>query len=276
MRIHHLNCGSHCPVGGRFYDRHSTGLFADICTHCLLLELGEGLVLVDTGYGLADMPGRAPRRIARLWPLVLNPRLREADTALRQVEALGFSARDVRHVVLTHLDFDHAGGIEDFPEAAVHVLAEELATLEKVRRGFVGNQRYRPLQFDEVRDWHAYSPAGEPWFGFDAVRQLDGLPPEILMVPLRGHTLGHAGIAIQTSSGWLFDAGDAYLDRVQLTDNGRGMPPGLAIYDRIMMSDAKSARHNLQRLRDLHAANSDRIDIFCSHDHGELDTLAGR
>jgi glyoxylase-like metal-dependent hydrolase (beta-lactamase superfamily II) len=23
----------------------------------------------------------------------------------------------VRHIVLTHLDFDHAGGLEDFPEA---------------------------------------------------------------------------------------------------------------------------------------------------------------
>lgn len=28
--------------------------------------------------------------------------------ALRQIEAPGFSARDVRHIVLTHLDFDHA------------------------------------------------------------------------------------------------------------------------------------------------------------------------
>jgi metal-dependent hydrolase (beta-lactamase superfamily II) len=31
-------------------------------------------------------------------------------TAIDQLERLGFSARDVRHIVLTHLDFDHAGG----------------------------------------------------------------------------------------------------------------------------------------------------------------------
>ena len=28
-------------------------------------------------------------------------------------------------MVLTHLDFDHAGGLDDFPAATVHLLAEE-------------------------------------------------------------------------------------------------------------------------------------------------------
>ena len=51
-----------------------------------------------------------------------DPRL----TAMRQIERLGFSPREVRHIVMTHLDFDHTGGIEDFPWAAVHVSAREL------------------------------------------------------------------------------------------------------------------------------------------------------
>jgi glyoxylase-like metal-dependent hydrolase (beta-lactamase superfamily II) len=36
-----------------------------------------------------------------------------------QVQRLGFDPRDVRHIVLTHLDFDHAGGLDDFPHATV-------------------------------------------------------------------------------------------------------------------------------------------------------------
>jgi hypothetical protein len=43
--------------------------------------------------------------------MILNVRRRERDMAHRQVEALGFSARDVRQIVLTHLDFDHACSI---------------------------------------------------------------------------------------------------------------------------------------------------------------------
>ena len=56
---------------------------------------------------------------------MLNIQLREQDTAIRQLEALGHKASDVRHIVLTHLDFDHAGGLEDFPNATVHVMDAE-------------------------------------------------------------------------------------------------------------------------------------------------------
>ena len=43
------NCGSHCPFGGAIFDGTSRGLFAHGVTHCLLIEAGQGLVLVDTG-----------------------------------------------------------------------------------------------------------------------------------------------------------------------------------------------------------------------------------
>ena len=264
MKIHHLNCGSHCPVGGALFDGRSPGVFSSICTQVLLLETQVGLVLVDTGYGIRDVIGK-PRRLPITWPvLVLNTRLREEDTALRQIERLGFSARDVRHVVVTHLDFDHASGIEDFPEARVHVLAAERDAAEHRRRSFIDNQRYRPALWDEVRDWRTYMDGGEPWFGFQSVRDLDGVPPEILMVPLRGHTIGHAGVAIETAEGWLLHAGDAYLHHHQLRAGRPGMPLGLAAYQRVMTSDLGAARTNLSRLRDL-AATGD-AQLICSHD----------
>ncbi len=242
MKIHHFNCGSHCPVGGAFFDGRSTGLFANICTHALLLETDAGLVLVDTGYGLQDVSGKPRRRLPITWPvLVLNTRLREDDTALRQIERLGFSARDVRHIILTHLDFDHAGGIEDFPEARVHVLAVEKDAAENRRRTFVDRQRYRPLNWHAVRDWRTYYEGGEPWLGFSAVRDVDGLPPEILMIPLRGHTLGHAGIAISVNDGWLVHAGGAFLHHGQLHGTRPHMPPGLALYERVMTTDLPAA-----------------------------------
>lgn len=272
MRVHHLNCGTHCPLGGAFYDGSSKGLFANIATHCLLIETDHhGLVLVDTGYGLQDVR-RTWSRLPVIWPALLNIRLHEQDTALRQVETLGFARRDVRHIILTHLDFDHAGGVEDFPEARVHVLGVECETAGRTPRSFVGNQRYRPKQWDRIHHWRTYQPFGEPWFGFEAVRQLDNLPPEILMVPLRGHTLGHAGVAIQSGQGWLFHAGDAYLHRDQMNLAGHSCTPGLAIYQHLMDTDRSARRANQQRLRELKAAQSG-VRIFCSHDTQELAEL---
>lgn len=254
------------------FDGASRGLFADIPTHCLLIESSRGLVLVDTGYGLQDV--RQPHaRLPLIWPVLLNLRLKEANTALRQIEALGYNARDVRHIVLTHLDFDHAGGIEDFPEARVHVMESERTAAERKRRGFVANQRYRPSLWDDVRDWRTYAYGGEPWFGFDAVRDLDGLPPEILMIPLRGHTEGHAGVAVATPGGWLLHAGDAYLHHGQMEMCRSHMPAGLSAYQHIMDTDRPSRRVNQARLRDLKREGHASLRIFCSHDAAELGAL---
>jgi glyoxylase-like metal-dependent hydrolase (beta-lactamase superfamily II) len=103
------------------------------------------------------------------------------------------------------------------------------------------------------------------------VRDLDGPPLEILMLPLRGHTLGHAGIAIQSDRGWLLHAGDAYLHSAEMA-SCPSCPPGLALYERIMDSDHAARRLNQQRLRDLKHANAD-VRVFCSHDATELAAL---
>ncbi|WP_239590830.1 MBL fold metallo-hydrolase [Vitreimonas flagellata] len=214
---------------------------------------------------------RPHARLPLLWPLLINPRLREQDTARRQIEALSFHARDIRHIVLTHLDFDHAGGLEDFPDARVHVLAAEHEAA-KARSGFVAHQRYRARQWDEVRDWRFYEPGGEGWRGFDAVRDLDGLPPEILMLPLRGHTLGHAGVAIQSERSWLLHAGDAYLHSAEMSPCP-SCPPGLALYERIMDSDHRARVDNQARLRTL-KHDEPTIKVFCSHDVSEFAALS--
>ena len=124
--------------------------------------------------------------------------------------------------MLTHLDFDHAGGLEDFPERAVHVLQTRARRGAGHARGFIDTPALSSRAMGRGPDWRFYRAGGERWFGFDAVRDLDGLPPEILMVPLPGHTLGSCGHrASTTPDGWLLNAGDAYFYRHEMDARAR-------------------------------------------------------
>lgn len=196
MIIHHLNCGSLCPVGGKFF----AGPAGKMICHCLLIETGRELILVDTGLGTEDVK-QSYSRIG-LSALPLRARLDRSECAIEQVKALGHRPEDVRHILLTHLDFDHAGGAADFPHARVHLLRAEHQAATDPRRNLLARERYRDAQISSVQNWEFYEPAGgESWHGFEAVRELRGLPPEILMIPLRGHSEGHAGVAVSTGAG---------------------------------------------------------------------------
>jgi glyoxylase-like metal-dependent hydrolase (beta-lactamase superfamily II) len=275
MRVHYLKCGTDCPFGGALFDGFSKGFFGLIPCAAQLVETNDGLVLIDTGYGVQDVRRPHPR-LSKFFHVLLNIRFRMQETALHQIEAMGFSARDVRHIVLTHLDFDHAGGIEDFPHARIHVMEAERDAAENKRQGFIAERRYRPAQWNDVRDWRTYAHGGEPWFGFDSVRSLDGLPPEILMVPLHGHTSGHAGVAVQTSGGWVLNAGDAYFYRRELDADRRRCTPGLRLYQTMMDVDRDLRLANQDRLRQLKHTHGSDVTIFCSHDEKELEMMQGR
>jgi glyoxylase-like metal-dependent hydrolase (beta-lactamase superfamily II) len=111
MRVHHLNCGTLGLGGARF-----------VC-NVLLVETRNGLALIDTGLGAGDI--ERPARLGEQFLQNARPKLDPSETAIAQVQALGYRADDVRHILITHLDRDHAGGLGDFPDAVVHLHAAE-------------------------------------------------------------------------------------------------------------------------------------------------------
>lgn len=274
MRVHHLNCASFCPFGGRLIDGSIRVLReARLVTHTLLIETDRGLVLVDSGLGLDDVAH--PRaRLGRAFLGLFRPRLDPAETAARQVEWLGFRRADVRHVVLTHLDADHAGGLADFPAATVHVHGAELYAAT-IRASALERRRYRPVHWAHGPRWRTYDLHGDTWFGFEAVRQLDGLPPEILLVPLPGHTRGHCGVAVRDELGWLLHAGDAYFFHGEVHEAVPRCPPALATFQRMVEIDPVARRHNRERLRELVRRHAGEVRVFSAHDPGELDQARG-
>jgi glyoxylase-like metal-dependent hydrolase (beta-lactamase superfamily II) len=284
MKVHHFAAGTLCPRVGRLITG-TGGLFdeARMICHCLLVESDAGLILVDTGLGTADLAD--PRaRLGKGFAAMMRPRRERSETAIGGVERLGFSARDVRHVLVTHLDLDHAGGLPDFPDAAVHVFeAEHDAAM--ARATLVEKERYRPAHWAHGPKWVRYRVQGEPWLGFECVRQLEGLPPEVLLVPLTGHTRGHVAVAVRQSSGgadWALHAGDAYFHHDEVHAPARRCPVGLDLFQRTMAYDRALWSRNQARLRALvrahgrahAAAGAETVDVFSAHDPVELDRLA--
>lgn len=256
-------------------DRRSVGLRGKLACHCILIEAGDELVLFDTGYGLLDC-ANPTQRLSRFFLQLLDPEFRPELTAARQIEALGYSVNDVRHIVLTHLDFDHAGGLSDFPDATVHMMHSE-AEGAVAQRSWLDRQRFRPQQWaSSYMRWQTYEPTdGENWFGFSCVRNLAGLPPEIAMIPLIGHTLGHAGLAVKANGKWLLLAGDAYFDQDEMHPTHPRCAPGLKAYQWLMEKDHEHRVANQERLRQLVKNHCEEVQVICSHDPRELERDTG-
>jgi glyoxylase-like metal-dependent hydrolase (beta-lactamase superfamily II) len=264
MKTHHLNCGSVRQID-------APGLpSAHAVNHCLLAETDhDGLVLVETGLGLADVRDPAGT-LGGDWVAMAQPLLAEDETAVRQIARLGFAPEDVRHVVVTHLDVDHCGGLPDFPDARVHVLAAERDAALAEAPSF----RYRPAHWAHGPKWETYAaPSGDDWFGFASV-PLTGVDADIRLVPLGGHTAGHAGVAVHDGHGWLLHCGDAYYYHRELA----AVPEPHPVLD--VVQTRSEIHHDLRlgtqaRLRELLRRHGGDVTVFSAHDPWELDRLRG-
>ncbi|MEZ0577555.1 MBL fold metallo-hydrolase [Nocardioides sp. MH1] len=258
MRVHHLNCATMRPP-----------LTPSMVAHVLLVERPEGLLLVDTGFGTGDIAD--PGRLGKPFQLMVRPRLDPGETALAQVKSLGYSPDDVTDIALTHLDLDHAGGLGDFPHARVHVHQPEYdaATHPTMRE----KTRYVSAQWAHDPQWVQHREPGDGWFGFPSVTALGD---DVVLIPLLGHTRGHAGVAVRDADGhWLLHAGDAFFDGNQVA-----APPrcnrNLAAFQVLMAVSNKLRKDNLARLQELAGAHSEEVTIFCAHDKAQYDALAAR
>lgn len=255
MKVHHLDCGTMAPA----FSKWTIGAAAMV-DHVLAIETDrDGVILVDTGFGTRDCED--PTRLPAAFRALSRPRLDLAQTARVQLAALGFTPADVRHVVITHLDLDHAGGLSDFPTAAVHLHRPEyLAAMTPT--GINETARYVRPQYEHGPRWVTYEAGGDVWMDLPAVRQLTGVTAELALVPLPGHSRGHSGVAVRDGDRWLLHAGDAIFHRHELT--GAAVPIGLRAIARLDEHDPAARRATVSALRTL-AARPD-VTIVCSHD----------
>ena len=84
-----------------------------------VLIRGDDVILVDTGYDDAEASTRDR-------PIRLDPR-----AALAPLELM---PEQITDVIVTHLHYDHAGGLHLFPNAKLHMQSAESYLMIEIRR----------------------------------------------------------------------------------------------------------------------------------------------
>jgi len=247
-KIHHINCGTLLVPN-----------FPTVVCHCLLLEHETELTLVDTGTGLLDVQ-KPVKPLGQQLIDMAGFQFNEHDTAVGRIEQLGFSPDDVHHIVMTHCDPDHAGGLADFPNTKVHIAKEVWS------HALSGQWRYISGQFEHKPRWQTYDSSQRQWFGLEARPVSLGFSSEVLLIPLFGHTLGHCGVAAQQGEGWLLHVGDAYYLRAELTEENH---PVSALAAQRAHND-QWRQSSLSELRRLLKDHGDEIQMTGYHDITEL------
>ncbi|MDZ4725895.1 MAG: MBL fold metallo-hydrolase [Leptospira sp.] len=170
--------------GGNVFNVHT------ISHSAILIKHPSGMVLFDTGLGkkIDEQFKEFP------WFLKLLLSYEIEDNAVDKLVANGIMPDQIKTIFISHLHWDHASAIKDFPKAEIVTLKEELSETS-ILKGYV------PSQFDgEAVKWNyiklnpiqyeSYTESTD-WFG-------DG---SIVLVNMKGHSAGSLGLFLNLKDG---------------------------------------------------------------------------
>ncbi len=193
-------------------------------TNCLLLRSADRVVLVETGCG-------------DKWPDKVRDRFAiERRTVVDALAEHGVDPSDVADVIVTHLHFDHAGGLTRmagdravpvFESARVHVQGREWEDANANRSTMTGT--YLRSHLDPIAT---------------SVSLLEGdgvIVPGIESIMMPGHTWGQQAVLVQTHEGLVCFPGD-----VMPTRHHIGAPYSMG-YDMLPYQNMHSKRALLER-----------------------------
>jgi len=160
----------------------------DIDYFIWVLRRGDDVILVDTGYDQAEAAARGR-------PIRADP------TAV--LAPLGLRAADITTVIVTHLHYDHAGGLHLFPNASLHMQVAEMAYA-------TGPCMCHDTLKMPFTAGHVCEAVRRLFAGQVVFHDGDGEVAEGVTVHrIGGHSRGLQSVRVRTEAGWLVLASDA-------------------------------------------------------------------
>jgi glyoxylase-like metal-dependent hydrolase (beta-lactamase superfamily II) len=233
----------------------------------VLIERDNDLVLFDTGIGTRiEEEMRPPIYWGNLFfhRYVMRTRFNpKHDALVHQLRRLGFKPADVRHVIISHLHWDHAGGMRDFPLAHFFIgrkewnFASNLSGIPLFKNAFIKEQfcgaglDIELIETDPCKPFKNF-PASYDVFG-------DG---SMVLMDLPGHSPGLMGLYVTMPSGrrFLFSADTFYFPE----GLEQGMPKSKLMQS--LVSEGPEAGASIDRGYELMKSDP-QLEIVGSHDY---------
>lgn len=234
--------------GGRWFTSR------DLTFPAVLVQHPRGMLLIDTGLGPEidqqfedDMPWL-------LKPLMGYEKGTSAHAALRQAD---LDPNSVKHILLTHLHWDHAGGLESFPQAEVWF---PQAGLEQATALADDEAAYFKSQFDaETIRWRFHEFPDGPYENFTSSFDFFG-DGSVVLVPMPGHTSASLGVFVNLRNGerYLFSGDTTWsLEGFQRPSHKFWFSSWLVDHDRAQLElPIVQVFHLMQRYPQLHVVPS--------------------
>lgn len=191
-----------------------------------VLRRGSETILVDTGYDSAEAETRDR-------PIRIDP----ADA----LKPLGISPESVTQIIVTHLHYDHAGGLHLFPNATLHLQAAEMAFATGPCMCHATLKM--PFTADHVCEAIKRLYAGKLVFHDGDAEVAEGVTVHCI----GGHSRGLQCVRVHTKAGWMVLASDA----AHYYENVFARKPFPIVVDLQNMLDGFETLHRLASKPDL-------------------------
>lgn len=212
-----------------------------------LIETKNGRILYDVGCDYNKI--NKPNLQKKYYNAELGfgaPVMTDAQRLPNQLAKMGLSIKDIDVIFLSHLHFDHAGGLCDCGHAEVHIQADEIANANPAE-----DVAYFDDEITKQANWQ--------------VKQGEyTIAPGVHAVASPGHTAGHMSLLIELPTGKsIILAGDA----ADLTENIEDeIAPGNCWQDQTDMAVA-----SIRKLKQM--AKTENANLWPNHDMAFWQTL---
>ena len=148
----------------------------------ILVQVDGKNLLIDTGVGFGKLNEKQLRNFG----------VSEESTLFESLQELGLTAADIDGILMTHMHFDHAGGL-------THYEGETLVSSFPNAKIYVTNTEWNEMREPNIRSRNTYWK--ENWEPVQAqVEAYDGeleVVPGVKLIHTGGHSDGHAIVRIE-------------------------------------------------------------------------------